>query len=383
MSRVCCLFMLAAAVALGQIGRSDPEFDTIPFEEWRAAGGNAHLQWSLRVFPPLLEDHQRFGTKIVAVVNADEFSKRPRAGQMQFFLEIRDHDDIRYQTHRTLRLAKTTNPADLKELRLIEPVCFIPGDYDISAAVYDTDSKQHNFKEIKLHVPDIAHDPFRNAWQGLPSAESYMCKTPFSLPLDTERSVKIEVIANSTLDRDRKTGASTYVPLLSRLQVISQLQIRNGSMYLTVLDLEHRKVRFAGEAANPNARRRLAAAMSTGNPRMIDASGVAGYNDDAQFFVSQVRRRLESAAPAEADRVLIILTARLTFPKGVDLRPIQTADLASARVFYIRCSPLYLRNSDALEATLKPLNPRLFDVTTAMDFRNALAAIMSEVAKEK
>jgi hypothetical protein len=36
---------------------------------------------------------------------------------------------------------------------------------------------------------------------------------------------------------------------------------------------------------------------------------------------------------------------------------------------------------DQLEPTLKPLAPRLFDVETPEDFRKALAAILTEIAK--
>ena len=89
------------------------------------------------------------------------------------------------------------------------------------------------------------------------------------------------------------------------------------------------------------------------------------------------------------------------------------------RVFYIRCSPvpnfwlpLYYnlggvtpisrgigsqqqvpssapvqvppptnRVADSLERTIEPLHPRLFDVTTALEFRHALASILNEMSK--
>ena len=38
---------------------------------------------------------------------------------------------------------------------------------------------------------------------------------------------------------------------------------------------------------------------------------------------------------------------------------------------------------DSLARTLKPLAPRTFDVTTPLEFRSALAAIMSEISRLK
>jgi hypothetical protein len=38
---------------------------------------------------------------------------------------------------------------------------------------------------------------------------------------------------------------------------------------------------------------------------------------------------------------------------------------------------------DSLEGTLKPLAPRVFNVTTPLEFRKALASIMSEISQLK
>jgi hypothetical protein len=39
--------------------------------------------------------------------------------------------------------------------------------------------------------------------------------------------------------------------------------------------------------------------------------------------------------------------------------------------------------TDSLERMLDPLHPRLFDVTTPIEFRHALAAIMNEISQQK
>jgi hypothetical protein len=109
-------------------------------------------------------------------------------------------------------------------------------------------------------------------------------------------------------------------------------------------------------------------------------------------------------------RALIVLSAPMSFGSGEDLHPIKAAKDPNQRLFYIRYrspaprvfpppeeSPFgrqrgamgrglprptpYAPQLDSLEGTLKPLDPRLFDVETPEQFRKALAAILGEIAR--
>jgi hypothetical protein len=416
MRRIWYLFLLAAMSALGQPGSPDPAFEKIPFDNWLKGSGQARMRWSMRVFPPSLSEHQRLETYIWAVVDADEFVKRAKRGQMMLFLEIRDRDNRTFRIHRTLGLGRRTNPADLVALRFVDHACIVPGDYEVAAAVYDTQSKEHSLKRTKLRVPDLARDPLPDAWRDLPSVEFSGCgpvnSARLSLPLQTEKPVRIEVVMNQSVNRNKTAGSvlAQMNPLIARLEVISEMEVRNGSMNVTLLDLERRKVTFTGKVVDKAIRRRLGPALRENDPYKIDAHALENRNENAQFFVSEIGKRLENTTDAEP--VIIVLSAPLEFPKGEDLRPIQ-APPPGSRVFYIRCnSPVYApavvppqlpspgpvappilpsspsvrmehyaNNSDSLAGTLKPLHPRLFDVTTPTEFRNALAAIMTDISQ--
>ena len=186
-------------------------------------------------------------------------------------------------------------------------------------------------------------------------------------------------------------------------------------MHVTVLNVERREVKYTGKTTGKVISKRLRAAMTNNDPWRIDAHALRGYKENAQFFVSEVHKRLESAAPAEAAPVMIVLSAPVESAKGEDLRPIEAAPVPGSGVFYIRCTSLvpwtmplselpmplpsqgslhipagrnpfiggYANNRDSLERTLAPLHPRLFDVTTALEFRSALAAIMSDISQQK
>ena len=132
-----------------------------------------------------------------------------------------------------------------------------------------------------------------------------------------------------------------------------------------------------------------------------------------------------NTASREPVSAVIVLSSPMMFPKGTDLHPIQSEENADCPVFYIRyhtplerrvvsyllpsapvpqrttagrsgratpqetmgpttvtsVEPFSPEEADALENTLKPLRPRLFDVATPEQFRKALAEILEEIGR--
>lgn len=408
MLRIFLLLPILGLAAFGQGGLPDPVFQKIPFDEWLKGGGDARIQWSMQLSPVNLAENQRLETYFWAVIGADELVKRSKPGQVVVFLEIRDHANRVYRTHRALAVAKGQNQAELAAVKFIQRMYVMPGDYQVAVAVYDTQSKEHSLKKMRLRVPELAHDPLRGAWRDLPSVDfSGRSSSRLYLPLPTEKPVRIEVVVNE--------APKGYAgKLLSALRIISQMDIMNGSMKVELLDLERRRISFAQEVVDDLDWRGLNAALRQNDPNKIDVHALQNYKENAQFFVSEIRKRLESGESAGATRVLIVLSAPMAFPKGEDLQPIEATPEPGSRVFYIRCElalpfpampppqlpspgswpvpperpygPVPFQrasNADSLERTLRPLDPRLFNVSTPMQFRSALAAILSEIAELK
>jgi hypothetical protein len=236
-----------------------------------------------------------------------------------------------------------------------------------------------------------------------------------ALPVKAQTPVRVEVIVNeSTTELVMRRGArgarrnlSTLIPAL---KVLTQMDVQNGSINVTLLDLERRTAGFTQDHVGLLDWNRLSSALDENDPNVIDVHALENYTQKAQFFVSEVRKRLESDAAGA--RVLIVLSGPMAFAKGQDLRPIEAAQEPGTKVFYIRYSPPfgpqegpslpahYLQGArgagsppgspgrggalqDSLAATLKPLAPRLFDVSTPMEFRNTLAAIMIAISQTK
>jgi hypothetical protein len=423
MLRICYLVVLAAAAAVGQQGRPDPAFGKIPFEEWLKGGGEARIRWSLRMDRAVLDAHQRLATAVVVEVDGAEFVKRNKPGQLVVFVEIRDQENRVYRSHRALLTAEVKKPGDLATLNFEQHAFITPGEYRVAAAVYDAASKEHSLKQLKVRVPELPRDPLPEAWRDVPSVELLGGADPpdrwylpeissrLHLPVKTERPVHIDVVVNEspTETAEARTGRVSRRDmgnLVPALKVISQMEIGNGSMNVTLLDLERRKVSFTQQEAGTLDWTRLRAALVENDPDRIDVHALENHEQNAQFFVSEIRKRLGDPA-----RVLIVLSAPMAFVGGQDLRPIEAEQ--GSRVFYI-CyypplqvvpgearqdaighhgrvaqSPLPHATvvgttvEDSLERTLKPLAPRLFNVRSPMEFRNALAAIINEISQLK
>lgn len=443
MRRIFYLAYACSVAAWAQKGQPDPVFEHIPFDQWLQDGGDAHIKWSAEVLPSRLSVHQRLGVVLAVRIDGSEFVKRTGLGQVVVFLEVRDREDRVFRTHRALRFDQVKNASNLAEITFDQYAFMVPGDYQFAAAILDTQSKEHALKKIKLRVPEIQRDPLPDAWRNLPEVEFVtLGEAPDSwylpevtsrlyLPVLSERPLRVEVVVNESPTElaTRRPGRAmkrNMGNLIPALRTLSEMDIKNGSINVTLLDLERRKVSFNQEAASKLDWARLRSALMDIDTNSIDVHALENHEQNAQFFVSEIRKRLENTESngdvplgltAYPARVLIVLSGPMAFPKGQDLRPIEATPEPGARVFYIRYYPpapgfsmgspelaqpgVVGRHStsqirppvpgpgrgaptdDSLARTLKPLAPRVFDVSTPIEFRSAIATIISEISRPK
>lgn len=410
MPRVLVLFVLAAMAAHGQPDVPDRAFNDIRFEDWLHGRDDTSIHWSLRIVPPFLRDGQILEVDVLPTIDGTEFAKRPGPGQMVFFLQVRDREGATYQSHRVVTLNEKTSPSAVAKVKLAERFCVVPGQYQIAAALYDTVSKEHSLKTTDVRVPELHDDPLPDIWRGFPSiavADRVCFSQRLHLPVKTETPVRIDVVVNRP--------ANVNANIDARLRVIAEMDVSNGWMRVSSLDLQNRKImtRKVDESFNPN---RLWLRALNNNRYTVDVHALENEAGGAQFFVSEVRKILDGPI-SEPEHVLIVLTDPKKFPKGEDLRPIQTKLPPGTHVFYIRSDypqhgggPIPISappgpqdwstppelpsgtpslatrpepgNFDSLERTLEPLHPRAFHVTTAGQFRHALGEILNEISQK-
>ena len=419
---------LLAALAYGQ--EAQRAFEKVPFDQWLKEGEGARIHWSMRVIPAHLTEFQRFGTALVVEIDGDEFVKRSKPGQLAVFLEVRDAKGQPYRNYRPMVLPNESKTASVATVSVAQFFFVMPGDFSVAAVIYDTESQEHSLKRTKVKVPELAHDPLPGSWKNLPSVEFLApadapdgwykpeITSRLSLPVKSEKPVCVEVVVNESpsetpTGRPGRMSRRNMGNLVPALKVISQMEIGNGSMNVTLLDLERRRVSFKQEEVSTLDWTRLRGALIENDPDKIDVHALENREQNAQFFVSEIRKLLESTESngdvplglsAEPARVLIVLSGPMSFAKGQDLRPIEATPEPGTRVYYIRYypprpgfrmgpsgahSPMISGRGrgvpieDLLARTLKPLGPRTFDVTTPEEFRSALATIISEISRLK
>jgi hypothetical protein len=390
---------------------AQPESVAIPFDDWLSSPSDFHIHWSLTVDQPMLTNFQHIETSVGASIDATEAAKLDATGQLRFVFQIRDREHHIYRFSRPFTRATGSDPAH-PALTATKDLCVRPGEYQVAAIVYDERTKEHSLRRTNLRVAPLSKDPLPAMWNAIPRIESEdgCYNSTLALPLKSKTTVGIDLIVNTPVDARTGIGA--------RLMVVSELQLSNGSATATTVDLKNRKA-ITQEVTRPLDPNSFLGPLPEGSQYMVDAAAFSIDPEGTEFFHSQVLRLLRP------NHVLIILSDRKSVHKDEHLPLIQATSVPSTRIYYIRCNPapfdwlMHLDNRygegrgetvviptrpnswgvngtvfiptppppaprpDSLARTLDPLHPRLFDVTTALEFRRALAEIMTETAPKQ
>jgi hypothetical protein len=425
-SRVGAMFLVALAAANAQ-EVLDPAFARIPFDSWFTEHEQSHFQWGAKVSGGELSIFQRLHARVEVTVDGNEVAKRRGHGELVFFVQFSDADRRRYQSHGAIALDEATEAAAQSNFVYTQNALATPGDYRVAIGILDSKTGEHAALERTLHVGPLKNDPFPDSWRGLPAVEFTEAGDPpdawyqpqltgrLHLPLETRRETRVEVLVNaspSALGPKYRLGQvnnRSMADVLPSLRVLSDIDLKPGTLGVSVLDLTRRQVLFTENRVNPQSQpldwAHLRPALLEANPNKIDVRDLADSEQNAQFFVSEVRRRITAGPTPTA---LIILSGPLEFPHGADMSPIQVAERPECRVFYIRYHPPPMRMAvassqalhgrrrglagsepafavqepiDALEPLLKPLQPRVFEVYDPGHFRKALAEVMKEIGR--
>jgi hypothetical protein len=432
--RLSTAFLLVggAEAISAQGGVQDTAFKTIPFDRWIEEGDRAHIRWTARILPVELSHHQRLQAKVDIQVDGNELVRRRGTGYLVMLVQFSDSENGVYQTHEAIDLQLVKEDTG-KSIISYTPAAFVtPGDYRISLAIFDTASGEHSAMRLPLHVNPLKNDPLPGAWRDLPPVEILQAsQSPddlflpnitarLKLPLETHRPVRIEILVNASPisagepSRTQQINNRSLASLIPALKVIANIDVRKGTLNVALLDLITQHVIFQQDAVHDLDWPKLGPALKQAGPNIIDIHALENRRQNAQFFVSQVSRRIEGSAPnapTEPLPILIVLSGPMAFDSGQDLHPIEFAGKPDAEVFYIRyhslperpainpflqeqtrgrrspmsqprrSQPVMTEPVDSLEHTLKPLQPHLFDVYTPAEFRKALGNLFDEISR--
>ncbi|MDP8990349.1 MAG: hypothetical protein M3N41_09770 [Acidobacteriota bacterium] len=432
---------LLALLALGVAGNStawaqggtpDPAFSAVPFNRWLAEGDQTHFRWSAHVSGAELSGHQRLLTKVEIEVDGVELVNRRGHGQLVMMIQFQDGAERVYQVHGSIDLADVKDEAAKNNFMYAQEAFVLPGDYRLSMMIFDTKTGEHSAVQKPLHVNALRNDPLPRAWKDLPAVELLRAmeapdvwfrpdtKGQLQLPLTTRRPLRVEVLMNASATgpiRGQSVGTSSsrsLATLLPALKVLSQVQVGGGGLHLTLLDIPKRHVIFEQDAAHPLDWERVREALTEADPNKIDVRALEHREQNAQFFVAQVRQRLAAGdgGGEKPFRVLLVLSGPTTFNSGEDLHPIEPTRDPNTKVYYLRLhvpperlplppvfdtpatrsrrgfpasvavpAALPTEPFDSLEPLMKPLQPRLFDIYSPEQFRKVLGSLLDEIGR--
>jgi hypothetical protein len=415
------LFFLSAALVASQAsdkrGALDPAFEKIPFDQWLGERGQPHLRWTAKATRAELSFHQRLVVRVEIAVDGRDLETRRGNGELMMFVQITDGDGTRYQNHHSVELNKLTENVKAANLDSSFQAFILPGDYRLAAAIQDTATGEHSTIQAKFRVAPPQEDLLRDAWRHLPPVE-FIGKeeSPDSwyLPAILGRlewaaavhsparlNIILNVASSVPAPGSRPSPSGEMAALLPTLKAFSETGSSSVSEHVEVLDLARRRAAFHQDEVNSLDWPGLKASLGEANTASIDVHSLSERHHDAQFFVSEVRRLLRAS---DKPCVLVVLTKPVAFESGEDLEPVSLEALPACRVIYIRYSaptervrPFDPRMGgrgrggrmggpmsrgqispsalDQLEATLKPLNPKVFDVGSPEQMTKSLVEI--------
>jgi hypothetical protein len=417
------IIRLAVLLSLTALASAqDPAFRDIPFDDWIGhPSSEAHFQWSVHVTGGMLTSFQRLMARVDLFVDGAEIEKRKGRGELKFFVQFTGSDHRTFQTHGGFDL-RTVQAETVKSRIVYSQTAFVvPGDYRIDIAIQDTETGEHSVAQRSLHVARPRGDPLPDADRSLPLVEFHKSTDPpdswfqpdtvgvLNLPVHTSHAIQVELLANVAVSaigprsRGGRSSRRGLADILPSLKALWEMKLSQGRLRASLIDISRRQIIFAqehGSVPRPLNWKRLGPALADANPNKIDVKELADRHSNPQFFVDEVRKRLD---PKTA---LVILTAPMTFTGSDDRKPIEIDSTKVGRVFFIRFHSLQLRfppqsdtlaerkNTDVLPpirpsmepfdslvVLLKPLQPRVFDVYSPAGARKALADIIKELER--
>jgi hypothetical protein len=388
------LFFRGVAVAQEP---SPLDLHSIPISEWLNAGDHADVRWTFTVTQPYLRPDQHLEVSYAARVSGKELNRSGPEHELFLVSRISTPDGEWLNDAHIVRHTVDGKLASNVQAEFLIRFVAQPGDYKIWAVLYDRKTGKHNVATRRVRVPEIRGDPLPNLYQRMPLVEFVETRdsdtsgreitgSPLYLPVHNPRPLDVELVSMLS-PPEQWTGRRRLMrahndATLGALAALSQLDLAEGSMSLTGLDLVRRQVIFEQRDLAAMKWDSLLEAMKRAQGLDISAAALQGSKSNGAFFREFLNDRLtEPTQPSDRMRVFIVVASSRLFESGSDLRPLQVEGDCRCRVYYLRFRLNASDVFDQLDKLMKPLRPRIFNLITARDLRKAIAEIVSDLNK--
>jgi hypothetical protein len=396
------LLLVSASAGAGVAPRQDqdhPPLDlhTIPISAWLNSGEHSDIPWSFRVRDPFLRIDQYIEVSYTADIQAKDLNRTGSDHELFLISRVSSPDgEWLNETGIVHNTVETELPKNA-HLEFRMDLCVQPGEYLLWVVLYDRKTGKHNLAKHRLHISELRGDPLPDLYRRMPLVEfpdasdssdtgGGFVNSRLYLPVRNKRPLQIELVSMLS-PPEQWAGRSRIVRVhnddtLGAIAALSQIELTDGTISISGLDLVRRQVMFEQRAIRSVNWTSLVEAMKKAQLPAVSAKDLQGAKNDAAFFREILNERLTSD-PAERDplRVIVVVTSARLFESGSDLQPLQIEGDCHCRIYYLRFRLTVNDVFDQLDKLMKPLRPRIFNLLSARDLRKAIADIVEDLGK--
>jgi hypothetical protein len=385
-------------------------FADAPFDKWQTEGPRQDVPWQVRMSADRLSFHQRLIANIHVQISGPELLRRSHDERIVLLVQVINGEGVSFRDYGLLELDNLMPEVKGSDVEFAWQAFAVPGQYEVSVALWDKKSGEHNFLRRLFHVGAYKNDPLPEMWRGLDAFEFWSTKRDgpefmfhsdiegrLHLPLPTRRPVKLEVLLDMSPSAEIFRGSYGYYnhylsAALPMFKVFSQIIPSNGSRRAAALDLIQRRIPFEQNDNKDLDWQSLSKALSPDNgPGTISVKNLQDRRQSPVFLRQEIVRRLKAAGasagkPGEKPLHVFILIGgpmdMYVFPK---LPEIETGNEEDCAIYYLQYEFVERHGISGaignVEKMLKPLRVRSFEVMSADDVRRALAKMLDELGR--
>jgi hypothetical protein len=389
---------------------TDSVFADAPFDKWSAQGNHQDVPWHVQTSADRLSFHQRLIATIQVQVPGPELLKRSHDEHITLLVEVRNGQGMSFRNFGLLELNNVKPEMKRSDVEFSWQAFAVPGQYELSVALWDKKSGEHNFLRRLFHVDAYRNDPLPEMWHGLDAFEfwgtkrdgpDYMFHADIegrpNLALATRRRIEMEVLFDMTPSAEVFRGNYGYYnhylgAALPAFKLLNQINLKNGSRRAAILDLVQRHIVFEQDDGKDLDWAVLCKTLSPDSgPGTVSVKNLKNRQQNPVYLREEIVHRLkaesdQAAKPREKPlRVFILLGGPMEFYVFPKLPEIETGEEKDCVIYYLQFEFSQREGITGginnVEKMLKPLRIRSFEVRSADDVRRALAKVMEEVGR--
>lgn len=388
-------------------------FADSPFDKWQAERPRQDVPWQVRMSADRLSFHQRLIANIQVQISGPELLKRSHDERIVLLVQVINGQGVSFRDYGLLELDKLKPEVKGSDVEFAWQAFAVPGQYEVSVALWDKKSGEHNFLRRLFHVGAYKNDPLPEMWRGLDAFEFWGTKRDgpefmfhsdiegrLHLPLATRRPVHLEVLLDMSPSAEIFRGSFGYynnylAVALPTFKVFSQITPSNGSRSAAALDLIQRRIPFEQNDGKDVDWPSLRKALSPDNgPGTVSVKNLQNRRQSPVYLREEIVHRLKAGDPAEKPgekplekplHVIILIGTPMDFYVFPKLPEIETGNEEDCVIYYLQ--PEFVDRHGItgaignVEKMLKPLKIRSFEVRSADDVRRALAKMLEELSR--